>query len=528
MRIYLSVLVVLFVFSTSNAFAKKTLVYCSEGSPSSFNPQVATDGSTFNVTRGIYNQLVEFKYGETTIEPALAQSWKVSKDNLTYTFNLRKKVYFHSTPYFKPTRDFNADDVIFSFQRQMDSSNAYHKVGGASYEYFVSMDMGKIIKEIKKIDNYTVQFVLNKPEAPFLANLAMDFASILSKEYADQLLAKKSPEKIDFEPVGTGPFVFKRYVKDQTVRLSANDGYWKRRAKIDDLVFTITTEPSVRFQKLRTGECHFVTEPAPADLAAMKKDKNIKVMEKAGLNIGYLAMNVQKKPFDNVLVRQAVNMALNRDAYIQAIYLGNAMVAKNPIPPTMWGYAKNTKDYSFNTAKAKALLAKAGYPNGFETELWTLPVSRPYNPNGKKMGEMMQADLAKIGVKAKLVTYDWPTYLEKSKNGLHQLLQLGWTGDNGDPDNFLYVLLSCSAVEGGANRSRWCDKNFDSLVTQAKQTSNNNKRTRLYQQAQARFKKEAPWVTIAHAKVFRAMSNKVVGYKIDPFGGDYFYEVDLR
>ena len=390
------------------------------------------------------------------------------------------------------------------------------------------MGMDQIITEIKRIDDYKVQFILAKAEAPFLANLAMDFASILSAEYADFLKKKSTPEKIDFEPVGTGPFVFKRYVKDQVVRYTANKSYFKGKPKLDKLVFSINQDSSVRFQKLKTGECSFITEPAPQDIAAMKADKNIKVIEKPGLNVGYLGFNVEKPPFNNTKVRQAINHALNKKAYIDAIYLGNATVAKNPLPPTIWSYNKKTKDYPYDPKKAKTLLKEAGFPDGFKAELWTLPVARPYIPNGKKMGEMMQADLNKIGIKVTLISYDWPMYLSKSKNGEHQMLQMGWTGDNGDPDNFLNVLLGCSAVEAGANRARWCHKPFEALIQKAKTLKTKEERTKLYQEAQLIFKKQAPWVTLAHSTVYRAMRSNVEGYKIDPFGGDYFDQVDIK
>jgi dipeptide transport system substrate-binding protein len=207
--------------------------------------------------------------------------------------------------------------------------------------------------------------------------------------------------------------------------------------------------------------------------------------------------------------------------------MGNGTVAKNPMPPSLWSYNKGVKDYDYNPEKAKQLLKDAGFPNGIEADLWTMPVERPYMPNGKKLGELMQADLAKVGIKVKLVTYDWPVYLEKSKNGEHTMLQMGWNGDNGDPDNFLNVLLSCSAVQAGGNRARWCNKEFDDLVQKARTTTKVAERTKLYMKAQEVFKREAPWVTVAHSVVFKAMSKNVQGYKLDPFGGDYFDQVDL-
>ncbi|CBW27170.1 periplasmic dipeptide transport protein precursor [Halobacteriovorax marinus SJ] len=509
--------------------SKKTFVYCSEGSPTAFNPQITTDGTSNNASaHTIYNRLVEFEYGSTKLVPALAESWDISEDKLAYTFKLRKGVKFHTTKYFTPTREMNADDVIFSFDRMRDESNPYYKVSGGTYEYFNGMDMGNLIKDIIKVDEHTVKITLTKPEAPFLANMAMSFMSILSKEYADQLIKENKLGNIDNIPVGTGPFVFKSYQKDNIIKFEAFKDFYGENAKVDRLAFAITPDASVRYQKLKTGECHLIIEPSPADLDSMKENKDITLLEGPGLNVGYLAMNTQKKPFGNLKVRQAINHALNKPAYIDAIYLSHAKVAKNPLPPTIWSYNDAVVDYDYNIEKAKQLLKEAGYPNGFETEIWTLPVTRPYNPNGKKMGEMMQADLAKIGIKVKLVSYEWPTYLKKSSAGEHAMVQLGWTGDNGDPDNFLYTLLGCSAVEAGSNYARWCNKDFESLVVKSKRITNIDERTELYKKAQVIFKEQAPWVPIAHSIIFRAMSNKVKGYKIDPLGGDIFKTVELK
>lgn len=509
--------------------APKTFVYCSEASPSTFNPQLASDGPTFNASAyTVYNRLVEFEPGGTRIIPSLAEKWDISKDGKTFTFKLRKNVKFHTTPKFKPTRAFNADDVLFTFNRMLKKDHPYNKVGGGVYEYFDAMEMGSLIKSIDKVDEHTVRFVLNKPETPFLANMAMAFASILSAEYGAQLLEKKTPNAIDVEPVGTGPFVFRSYRKDSDIRFEANPEYFEGKPALDRLVFAITKEPTVRVQKLRRGECHFVAEPPPADIKTLKADARVQVLEQPGLNVGYLAFNVEKPPFNKVEVRRAVNLALNRAAYLDAIYLGNATLAKNPIPPTMWSYNEKIEDYAYDPAKAKELLAKAGFPNGFETNLWWIPVSRPYNPNGKKMAEMMQADLAKIGVKVNLVSFEWAAYLEKARKGDHQMILMGWTGDNGDPDNFLNVLLSCTAAKTGSNYSRWCDKNFEKLIEEAKTSTDQKKRTRLYSEAQQIFKKEVPWVTLAHATVFRAMGKNVEGFKMSPFGTDSFYGVKLK
>jgi len=393
------------LFVASPAFAAKTFVYCSEASPATFNPQLATDGPTFNASsRPVYNRLVDFERGGTKVLPSLAEKWDVSKDGKQITFHLRKNVQWHTTANFKPTRAFNADDVVFTFDRMLKPAHPFHKVSGGVYEYFTSMDMQKLISSVEKVDEQTVRFNLTRPSAPFLANMAMDFASIISAEYGDAMMKAKTPEKLDIEPVGTGPFVWKSYRKDSEIRYEANPTYFEGKSPIEKLIFAITKDPNVRIQKLKRGECQLVAEPPPADAKALRSDAKLTVMEQEGLNVGYLAFNVEKKPFNNPDVRRAISHALNRQSYIDAIYLGNAVVAKNPIPPSMWSYNDKVVDYDYDIAKAKELLKKAGFPNGFDANLWYIPVSRPYNPNGKKMGEMIQADLAKIGIKLNLVT----------------------------------------------------------------------------------------------------------------------------
>ena len=513
---------------STSASAASTFVYCSEGSPEGFNPAFYTSGTTFDASsKSMFNRLLEFKLGTTQTEPGLAESYEVSDDGLSYTFHLRKGVKFHSSKSFKPTRDFNADDVIFSFARQWDTNHPYHKVSGGSYEYFTGMGMDSLIKDIVRVDDYTVRFELNQPEAPFLANLAMDFASIFSAEQADYLMKKGTPEQIDINPAATGPFQKVQYQKDSLIRYTAFKDYWKGKADIDRLVFAITPDASVRYAKLKAGECHAMPYPNPADLDQMKNDPSINLMSQEGLNVGYLGFNTQKEPFTNPKVRQALNYATNKQAIIDTVFQGAGKIAKNPLPPTIWSYNDKVIDYNYDPVKAKQLLKEAGYENGFDTNIWAMPVQRPYNPNARRMAEVMQEDWAKVGVKAEIVSYEWGEYLNRSKKGEHDTVLLGWTGDNGDPDNFLYVLLGCDGV-GGSNRAQWCNTEFDDLLIKAKKTSDQAQRTAYYEEAQQIFKQEAPWITVAHSVVYEPIRNEVKGYKIDPLGGHYFSDVSLE
>ena len=509
--------------------AAKTLVYCSEGSPENFYPGVNTTGTSFDVTEQIYDNLVHFERGGTKVEPSLAESWTISKDGLEYTFKLRKGVKFQSNKNFKPSRDFNADDVLFMFERQWKENDPFFKVTSPNHAYFGDMGMPKLLKSVDKVDEYTVKITLNAPEAPFLANLAMQFAGIQSKEYAIAMLKAGSPEKIDQDPLGTGPYQVVQYQKDSIIRFKANPQYWAGKAKIDDLIFSITPDASVRWAKLQKGECHVMPYPNPADLDAIRKDSNVTVMEQPGLNIGYLAYNTTKKPFDDVRVRKAINMAIDKKAIVSAVYLSTGVAAVNPIPPGQWSYNKALKDDAYNPAEAKKLLAAAGYPNGFSTDLWAMPVQRPYNPNAKRIAELMQADLAKVGVTAEIKSFEWGEYRKRMQAGEHQMGMLGWTGDNGDPDNFLNTLLGCSsAKQNGSNVAKFCYQPFEDLVQKAKVVSNPAERTKLYEKAQVIFKEQAPWFTIAHAVQLKPVRKEVVDFKLSPFGRHTFYGVDIK
>ncbi|WXL26671.1 ABC transporter substrate-binding protein [Ectopseudomonas mendocina] len=513
----------------ANAQAASNLVYCSEGSPAGFDPGQYTTGTDFDASaETVFNRLTQFERGGTHAVPGLAEKWDISEDALTYTFHLRPNVKFHTTNYFKPSRDFNADDVLFTFQRMLDKNHTFRKAYPAEFPYFVDLAMDRNIAKVEKLDDMTVRFTLNSVDAAFIQNLAMSFASIQSAEYADKLLKEGKPADINQRPIGTGPFVFSRYQKDAFIRFKGNKDYWKPDdVRLDNLIFAINTDASIRVQKLKANECQVTLFPRPADIKGLQENPELDVPTQAGFNLGFIAYNTQRAPFDQLQVRQALDMAVNKQAIIDAVYQGAGQLAVNGLPPTQWSYDETIKDAPYNPEKAKELLKAAGVKEGTEITLWAMPVQRPYNPNAKQMAEMLQADWAKVGIKAKIVSYEWGEYIKRSKAGEHGAMLIGWSGDNGDPDNWLGTLYGCDAVDGN-NFSKWCFADYDKLIQAAKRTTDVEERTKLYQQAQHILKEQVPITPIAHSTVYQPMRKTVQDYKISPFGLNSFYGVGIK
>jgi dipeptide transport system substrate-binding protein len=512
----------------SGAASAKTFVFCSEASPEGFDPGLYTGGNTFDASaHAVYNPLLAFKPGTTEVEASLAESWSISDNGLEYTFKLRPGVKFQTTEFFTPTREMNADDVLFTFERMWKADHPWHKyVEGTNWEYFAGMGFPDLLAGINKVDDMTVKFTLKRREAPFLANVAMPFASIMSKEYADKLQADGKMNQLNQMPLGTGPFKFVGYQQDAVIRYQANPDYWGGKQKIDDLVFAITTDASVRYQKLKAGECHLMPYPNAADIEEMKADANLKLAEQEGLNVAYLAYNATQPPFDNPKVRKALNMAINKKAIVDGVFQGFATAAKNPIPPTMWSYDEAIQDDAYDPEAARKMLDEAGVKD-LSMKVWAMPVARPYMLNARRTAELIQEDFGKVGVKVEVVSYEWAEYLEKSRaKDRDGAVILGWTGDNGDPDNFLDTLLGCDAV-GGNNRAQWCNQEFDDLVTKAKEQTNQDERIKLYKQAQAVFKREAPWATLDHSLSVVPMRKGVEGFVQSPLGDFAFDGVDI-
>ena len=514
------------VLAAAPAANAKTLVFCSEGKPETLSPSHAASSVAMDALRPVFDTLVGFAPGTTDIVPALAERWTISPDGRDYTFHLRPAVAFHSNKDFTPTRPMNAEDVVFSFERQLPGSTASEKFGGADYAEFRGIRLTQIVERVEAIDERTVRFRLKRPDAPFLADLAMPVNSVQSVEYAFRMRQQGTPERFDRRPVGTGPFRLADR-GDIAIRYQAFDGHWRGRPKIDTLVFSFTPTASSRLQKLKSGECHVAASPDPVDAAAIAADPRLRLSATPGLTIGYLALNTTRKPFDDVRVRRAINMAIDREAILSAIYPGTASLAAGPLPAASWASDGTIEPYRYDPQEARRLLLEAGVTSGLKIDLWYPPDSRTYNPDAKRMAHMIAADLEPLGIMVEENSAPWETYWRRLMNGETTLALAGWIGDNGDPDDFMETLLSCAAGRRGTNVARWCDRRYDALVGEASRASEPERRTALYAKAQRIFHDAAPWVPIASAKMLSATRAEVRNFVTSPLGFHDFAAVDL-
>ncbi|MBV6289989.1 ABC transporter substrate-binding protein [Pseudomonas aegrilactucae] len=512
------------LLSAAASLAAKPLVVCTEASPEGFDiAQYTTAVTADAAAETLFNRLVDFRPGTTDIQPALAERWDISADGLTYTFHLRQDVTFHRTEYFTPTRALNADDVLWSFQRQLDPNHPWHDKTSIGFPYFESMGFQHLLKAVEKTDAHTVVFHLTRPEAPFLRDLAMAFTSIYSAEYADQLLKAGKTGELNSKPVGTGPFVFQRYTKDAQVRYTPNPEYFRGKPPSDALIFAITSDNNVRLQKLRANECQVALYPKPDDVPSIKADPRLKVAEIEALTTGYIALNTEHKYLSDVRVRKAISLAFDRQHHVDQLFgKGNALVAVNPYPPTLMGYNTHNRNPPRDLDKARALLKQAGVPEGAVLTLFTRNGGGPTNPNPRLSAEMLQADLAQIGIRLDIRVMEWAEMLRRAKRGEADMVSTGWAGDNGDPDNFLTPLLSCAAARNGENYARWCNQRFQALIDQARQLSEPDQRAVLYVQALAVYDEDQPWLSMAHPRMFTALRENVEGYVINPMTNNNF------
>lgn len=482
-----------------------TLVFGRGGDSVGLDPAHEDDGESFKVCDSLYEMLVQYKEESTEVEPGLAESWGTSVDGLEWTFQLRKGVKFHDGTLC------DAEAVVFSLDRQRDPKYPYHNIGGA-YLYWESMSMDDVIKGVTAVGQYTVKISLKRPYAPFLSAMA-----ILPFAIVSPTAVKKWGADFGSHPVGTGPFKFVSWNRDDKIILEANPDYWNGKPKLDRIIFRSIPDNSVRLLELQNGAIDGLDDPNPDDLGRIKADPKLQLIEQPGLNVAYIAMNFDKKPFDLREVRLAVNHAINKKAIVDQLYQGMGAVAKNPIPPTIWGYDDTIQDYKYDPSLAKQLLAKAGFSKGFMTRLWAMPVPRPYAPTPLKIAEAIKADLEKVGISAKIVQYDWGTYLDKVRNGEHDMAMLGWSADYGDPDNFLYILLDKESAKKPANNiAFYRSEELHAILVEAQKLSDQPKRAALYKKALAIIHDDVPWVPLAHAKQVVALSKKVKNFKLHP------------
>ena len=506
-----------------------TLSVCTEASPEGFDVVQYNSLSTTNASADVLmNRLVDFDAQAGKLVPSLAQSWSVSPDGLEYTFKLRPGVKFHTTAYFTPTRELSAEDVRFSFERMLDPANAWHKIAQSGFPHAQSLQLPQLIKKIETPDAQTVRFTLAHPDSTFLPALSMGFASIYSAEYADKLLKAGTPELMNSQPIGTGPFVFTRFQKDAVVRYKANPDYFAGKPAVDGLIYAITPDANVRLQKLRRNECQIALSPKPLDVDAATKEPALKVAQTPAFMTAFVAINSQHPPLDKPEVRQAINLAFDRDTYLKAVFENSAQAANGIYPATTWGYAKQLPGYAHDPQKARDLLAKAGLKDGFSTTIWTRPTGSVLNPNPSLGAQLLQADLAKVGIKADIRVIEWGELIRRAKAGEHDLLFMGWAGDNGDPDNFLTPQFSCAAVKSGTNFARYCDKTLDSLISEGKTLSDQDKRSALYQKAQGLIQQQAVWLPLAHPTAYALTRKDVQGYQVSPFGRQDFSTVSVK
>lgn len=507
----------------------RPLTVCTDASPEGFDVvQYNSLVTTSAAADPLMSRLVEFDAAAGRVVPGLAERWTVSDDGLAVTFMLRRNVAFHRTDYFKPTRPLNADDVLWSFERMLNPDHPWHKLAPNGFPHARSMQFDKLIKAVRKLDDATVRFELNYPEATFIPALTMGFASVYSAEYANQLLAAGTPEQLNQKPIGTGPFVFRSYQKDAVVRYDANPAYFGARARADRLIYAITPDAAVRLQKVKANECQIALSPKPQDVEAARADKSLAVVEAPAFMTAFVALNTQHPPLDKRAVRQAINLAFDRKAYLQAVFGSSAIGADRPYPPNTWSYTRSPGQYGHDPARAKQLLADAGLANGFDTTIWVRPSGSVLNPNPKAGAELLQADLARVGIRAQIKTIEWGELIKRGKAGEHDLLFMGWAGDNGDPDNFLTPQFSCAAVESGTNFARYCDARLDRLISDGKRSADVKLRTKRYAAAQQIIHDEALWLPLAYPVAAAITRANVAGYRVNPFGRQDFSGVSVK
>lgn len=505
--------------------AQQSLLYCAEGAPLAFNPQLVTSSVTLDATaHQLYDRLLDMGLDNLQPIPALASTWQHSPDGLSYHFTLRQNVAFHQTDWFSPSRKLTAADVLFTFKRLIDPHHPYHDVG-EGYPYFDSIGLAELVKDVRAVGDYEVVFELTRPDASFLSYLATDYAVILSAEYGQQLLAGGTPEQLDQLPVGTGPFKLSRYRTDEYIRYLRHPDYWQGSPRLEQLVFDITPQSSKRLAKLLTGECDVMAYPSASQLQVIKEDPGLRLNQETSMNVALLSLNNDKPPFNDIRVRKAIGLALSRKDILHAVYFDVGSMAETVLPPVSWGYHPNLLAPTQDLSRARWLLEQAGLGAGFSMELWVSTGAHSFNPDGIKTGQLIQRQLNELGIKVRLVPLEEQVMHSRLLGGDQDAVLTGWDASSPDPDNMLRNLLSCQAIHAGTNTSRWCQPLFDQRLDLALQTPLLAERVHFYQQAQQLIHQEVPVIPLIHSLKLQAYRSQVQDLRLPPFGGVNFQRV---
>jgi peptide/nickel transport system substrate-binding protein len=495
-----------------------TLIVGSASDAIKLDPARVTDNESVSICEQIYEHLVRYAPTSTEVEPSLARSWEVSPDGTVWTFHLREGVKFQDgTP-------LDADAVVFSFERQRDPFHPNHE---SDFQYWDGQYRN--IEKIRALDPLTVEIKIERSYAPFLTTLAMFPVSIVSPA-----AVRRWGAEYDKHPVGTGPFRFATWIPGDRIVLERNDAYWGEKPQLKRIVFRSIPDARQRLVALEGGAIDVAFALQPSELQYVQLHPDLHLHRVAGQNVAYVAMNTRKPPFDNVAVRRAINHAINKEPIVKLIYQGLGVPARGPVPPSIWSYRADLADYEYDPARARAMLqaeAAAGRLDLSRKYTFYVPrTPRPYLPEPETVARFIQRNLQEVGFQTNLVIQDFYPHLEDVQNGRHEMCLFGWAGDNGDPDNFLYVLFDRdTATLGTANNVAFFDNaELHGILIYAQETSDREDRTRFYEKAQEIVHREAPWVPLAHSEMAVATRDGVNGFAIHPSSLVYYRTVWLR
>ncbi|ECC4235361.1 peptide ABC transporter substrate-binding protein SapA [Salmonella enterica] len=497
-------------------------VYCVSGQVNTFNPQKASSGLIVDTLAAqLYDRLLDVDPYTYRLVPELAESWEVLDNGATYRFHLRRDVSFQKTAWFTPTRKLNADDVVFTFQRIFDRRHPWHNINGSSFPYFDSLQFADNVKSVRKLDNNTVEFRLTQPDASFLWHLATHYASVMSAEYAAQLSRKDRQELLDRQPVGTGPFQLSEYRAGQFIRLQRHDGFWRGKPLMPQVAVDLGSGGTGRLSKLLTGECDVLAWPAASQLTILRDDPRLRLTLRPGMNIAYLAFNTDKPPLNNPAVRHALALSINNQRLMQSIYYGTAETAASILPRASWAYDNDAKITEYNPEKSREQLKALGIEN-LTLHLWVPTSSQAWNPSPLKTAELIQADMAQVGVKVVIVPVEGRFQEARLMDMNHDLTLSGWATDSNDPDSFFRPLLSCAAINSQTNFAHWCNPEFDSVLRKALSSQQLASRIEAYEEAQNILEKELPILPLASSLRLQAYRYDIKGLVLSPFGNASF------